>query len=391
MRRRLATGGACAAAALLCAAPAIAGGIEPMPAPAMLDPQALALLGEAARQAGEPDVLVAPAGIRAVLAMLREGARGETAAGLDRYLGRFAGGEPGSAAPDPETLRSANSVWVREGFTPRREFVDAVSGRHRGEVRSLDFGSPDAPRAVNAWARDATGGRIPAAVGEIASTTRLLLVNAMHFKAAWQTPFDSTRSVEGEFTAASGKAGRATFMSQAGRFPYAETGEYQAVELPYRGGRYAMLLCLPAKGRRLEAWLAPPEGARRSGGSEGLAPRQGTVELPRFQLEFGASLAAPLRRLGLAEAFDPARADLAGIADGAERLYLEDLVQKAVLVVDERGTEAAAATVGLVGVTSADPAPPFVFRADRPFLCAVLDRANGEVLFIAAVGAAGTR
>lgn len=355
--------------------------------------RALSLLGRVSREGGAPDVVVSPAGVAAVLAMVREGAGGETAAALDRYLGSSGRGAAAKRAAPPgdggPALREANSAWVRQGFVLRPAFAEAVAKGHRAAVRTLDFASPAAAGVVNGWVRDATEGKIPTVIEQIASTTRLLVVNALHFKAAWLSPFDSTRTEEGDFTTAGGDVLRRALMTQQGRFAYFESAGFQMVELPYQGGRYAMVVLLPARPAMIDEWLASPDAVRWEAWTEQLSMRTGNITLPRFEIAFGASLAAPLRRLGLAVAFDADRADFTGIADGPERLFLEDVIQKVVLEVDERGTEAAAATVGVMGVTSADPAPPFVFRADRPFLCAVRDRTSGEILFIAAVRAAG--
>lgn len=356
------------------------------------------------------NVFFSPYSISAALSMAREGARGETAAQLDRVLRLPAapaaahqalaralapgtiedwgdGWEPGR---EPKlvpayTLDVANALWAQEGRAFLAPFTRALDERYGAPLQRLDFADTAAARArVNAWVAERTRDRIRDIVpaGSPPRDTRLMLANAIFFKAPWAEPFKEGATREGPFHREGGGEVQARFMRQVERLDYAEDTIAQVLTLPYRGGDCSLVVVLPRARdglaalerdltpERLGHWLAKRSAARVD------------VRLPRFETTYAVRLRGPLERLGLALPFAE-QADLSGMT-AEERLRIGAVFHKAFVALDEHGTEAAAATVVAVrtlGLPAAEPDPiPFV--ADRPFLFAIVHEPTGCALFM---------
>ena len=224
--------------------------------------------------------------------------------------------------------------------------------------------------------------RIPEllAEGVLTPATRLTLVNAIYLKAPWQTPFFEGATEDGTFTRADGSTVEVPFMSTSASLPYASGDGWQAVELPYLGGSLAMTLILPDDLADFEQALTPDDLATIT---SSLADTQVALALPRFGIETKAELATILAALGMPTAFGDA-ADFSGITTAAP-LLISDVIHQANIDVDEKGTEAAAATA-VVMLEYAMPAETVTVRLDRPFLFALRDVPTGAILFLGRVG-----
>ncbi len=214
------------------------------------------------------------------------------------------------------------------------------------------------------------------------NTTRLVLANAVYFKANWMFPFDKRVTQEQPFHRPGAADVTAQLMHAVERHEYYETDTYQVVTLPYAHGPYEMAIWLPREVDgldRLEAALAG-EGAA---GLDHLQRKRVNLLLPRFKVSGDTSLGKVLADMGMAGAFTRS-ADFSGITD--EPLWISAVVHRALVEVDEEGTEAAAATA-IVAVGTAAPAPEEikVFRADHPFLFAIRNHDTGELLFMGRV------
>lgn len=282
-------------------------------------------------------------------------------------------------------LRVVNDVWVQEGRTARAEYLSVLEGHYGAGVRVLDFtGDPSGSRAViNAWVAARTDGRVPALfpAEAIHDSTRLVITNAVYFKARWRHEFDPGKTENGSFRNADGQAVSVPFMRGELEVRAASTPALAAVELPYAGEELALLLVMPSAAERdaFEAGLSATELERLEASlSEGKV----WVLLPRFELELPLELDPVLQGLGLRRIYGKgAEADLSGLLEGPERLRLETVVHHAFIVVDEEGTEAAAAAGASARVISV---PPTV-RFDRPFVFFLRHRPSGAVLFMGRV------
>jgi serpin B len=374
-------------------APASGGGTDPATATNAFAVDLYARLG-----ADGGNLFFSPASVEYALAMTRTGARGRTAAEMDKVL-HFIPDDAQLAAAfgdlmnrltaDQEhaILRLANRLYGQRGFGFRAEFLGELERHFGAGLEELDFkADPEAARRViNAWVEEQTEDKIQDLMpgGSLSAATRLVLVNAVYFLGTWAKPFpvDATRDAPFHRTPAGDV--EVPFMHVTGRFGYAESEGVQILSLPYKGGDLDMVLVLPTTGiplseiedgldaAKLAGWLAAPQTAEVA------------VALPRLHLETKFDLGATLQTMGMGTAFTRA-ADFTGMAPGGN-LMIDDVVHKAYLDVDEKGTEAAAATGVEMRLTSAAPMETKTFTADRPFILAIRHTGTGAVLFLGRV------
>ena len=338
----------------------------------------------------EGNLFFSPASIEAALAMTAEGARGETrnqfnAAGVINFqcLENLMGA--GLACFQGLEFENANAIWVEEQFPILGNFRTAVEEKHDASIRPADFkGQPNTERLkINAWVEEKTRDKIRNLLpdGSVSAMTRLLLVNAIYFKGDWLHAFDSENTAAAPFWVSPENSVPVQMMTLKGeRFRYGENDCFQTLELPYEGKEVSMLLILP----KAKDGLSHIENCFSSDQWEActadMRKREVTVTLPRFKVESTfASLKRDLAALGLTDAFDAQRADFSGIS--LNPLFISDVVHKAFVEVNEEGTEAAAAT-GVIIRTTSMPAPPKVFRADRPLLFLIRENTSGKTLFM---------
>jgi len=279
------------------------------------------------------------------------------------------------------TLNIVNAIWGQKGFNFLPGFLDILALYYGAGMNLVDFvkGTEKSRIAINDWVSEKTGGKITELVGRgaVDATTRLVLTNAIYFKGAWKYPFEPHRTADGLFQLPGGEEIFVPMMNQTKLLLYGEVEGCQAVELPYKGGQASMLLLLPGPGR-FDAFSRELEGEKLASIIAGLKPSDVTLAMPRFKFEFSLSLKQALSKLGMASAFT-AGADFSGMSPGNE-LYLQDVLHKAFVAVDEQGTEAAAATAVMVGIKMYMPLSVRM-TLDRPFIFLVRHSGTGAVLF----------
>jgi serpin B len=350
------------------------------------------------------NLIFSPYSISLALAMTYAGARGETARqmrevlhfglvderlhpafnALDRSLAGLAEAEGGGIS-----LEQANSLWAQQGFDFLPEFLDLLAQDYGAGVRLVDYAGDTeaARRAINAWVEAQTHDRIQELFkqGVLDSLTRLVLVNAIYFKADWQTQFDRSATQDGDFHLLDGKTVRAPMMTFEGEkvvpLSYGSGEGYQAVGLPYANPEVEMVILLPEEGN-FEAFEAGLDGEQLAAILDGMSETEMKLYLPRFKSQAEFSLPETLMALGMLDAFG-GQADFSGM-DGRRDLYVKDVVHKAFVEVNEQGAEAAAATGVVMLTTSLNSRPPEV-RVDRPFIYLVYDRTSGSILFLGRV------
>ncbi len=347
----------------------------------------------------EGNLFFSPSSLSIALTMAYVGARGETAkqmaavlhlppdsnqdhAALDELGQRDRDG----AAKEGLQLSLANALWGQEGYFFLRDFRETLRTRYGAGLREVDFRSPAAARrTINAWVKEETRGKIGELIpaGVLDDKTRMVLINAIYFKGYWASPFRRERTEAGAFNVAAERKVKVPLMRQTGEFPYVEGEAFQALELPYAGGRFGMVICLPKRVDGLGALEGSLTAESLAGWLPRLRRRKVRLVLPKFQMASDFELGHTLAAMGMARAFSD-RADFSGMNDGKEELRLSAVIHKAFIEVDEEGTEAAAAS-GLAGsaITSAPaPEPVPVFRADHPFLFFIRDRRSDTVHFL---------
>jgi serpin B len=285
-------------------------------------------------------------------------------------------------------MRIANSIWGHSTLPIEPAFTDAGRTFFDAEVRTLDFGSPEALTTINDWVSGKTNGKIPKLLDQISPDEVLFLINAIYFKGKWRSAFDAKDTRDGAFHGADGLDRAARLMWQKENLRYDETEDYQAVDLLYGNGAFAMTVLLPKPGKTPAELLAGLDPGSWTALAGRFQEAEVALTFPRFKLEYGRRLNDDLTALGMGIAFDKGRADFYRIADvRPERLYVSRVDQKTFVEVNEEGTEAAAATAVGVGVTSA---PVVVeMRVDRPFAFAIRERLSGAVVFLGVMNVIG--
>lgn len=358
------------------------------------------LYEQALKHRRNQNVFVSPASIMLALAMTYNGAEGETRRAMADALGlesmsledvNRAAAALTSVVGSTDSkvqVRIANSLWAKQGFVPKPAFLQRSKEFYKADVTSLDFANPMVTETINSWVSKHTEGTIKKIVDQIDNDVILFLVNAIYFKGEWQVSFDKEKTKDDMFRLADGRRKKLPMMFQSGNYLYQKGNDFQAIVLPYGTGSRSMYVVLPDENTSLddfernltaenwEIWMK----------SFGLAP--GELTLPRFRIEYAADLKEMLKALGMAEAFNPAKADFSGIAEPppGQRIYLSRVMHKAFAEVNEDGTEAAAVTSVTASLTSVSVPPKnFVMRVDRPFFFAIRDNSTGTLLFIGSV------
>jgi serpin B len=363
--------------------------------------------------AGSGNRVISPASVSTALAMAWGGARGGTAVQMQRVL-RFeapadavmrASGRLAATLQDPSrpvVFRIANRLFGEKTCPFEPAYMDATRAAFGAALEPVDFkrATEGARLLINGWVEEKTEKRIRNLVppGGVDRDTRLVLVNAIYFLGDWAEPFAKEATHPAPFSiSASGKKDVPT-MHAVESFRFVAKDALKAVELPYKGGQMSMLVVLPDAVDGLAALEASLTGERLDGIARSLAATRVHVSLPKFEVDPPGSLALGevLRSLGMTDAFSPAQADFTAIADPPDprdRLFLSEVFHKAFVKVDEKGTEAAAATAVVMQRAAAALARPAEFKADHPFLFFIRDNASGMVLFMGRVsdpGSSGT-
>jgi serine protease inhibitor len=282
--------------------------------------------------------------------------------------------------PDPMVqLTIANSLWSHLSANP---IVPAFTSMDENYYGATVGDLAQAPAAVNTWITNATDGLITSFANEPASYysgLTALLLNAVYFKGQWSEEFDATKTAAAPFTLADGSQVTAQLMHQSSSYSYVQGANFQMARLPYGQGHMSLLVVLPNSGVSLAQLVAGLSIDQLNSAIGQFHSSPGNIALPKFTINFAASLVAPLQSLGMGSAFCPS-GNLSGLAAGA---CLSDVTQQTVIEVDETGTTAASVTGGGVTVTAVQQ--PFTMTCDHPFLYAIRDDDTNLLLFIGAL------
>jgi serpin B len=281
-------------------------------------------------------------------------------------------------------LNLANALWTQTGHALSAPFLDTIGQNYGAGVHMADFvADPEGSRKlINDWIAARTADKIEDLLsqGSITADSRLVLTNAIYFNAAWQEPFDPAATKTASFTRPDGTLVDVPTMRGYRQAAYGDGPDYAAVALPYDGNELSMVMILPPQGT-LDAFEASLTADKLATILGGMSERGVTITLPRFKIDSSFALGATLGKLGMPIASTD-MADFSGI-DGQTDLKLTSVVHKAVVQVDEIGTEAAAATGAVVGTTSAPP--PAEIHLDHAYLFLIRDNATGTVVFLGRV------
>jgi serpin B len=344
----------------------------------------------------EENVFISPAGTGLALDMVAAGAEGQTLAALEHVLGvdaKLAASRAKRLFASLDTLppglavHIANSLWAASGVPLAAGYVAAVMESYRSQARNVDFTRPGTVTLINDWVARATHGQIRDAVNQIDPRSPLVLVNAIYFYGSWQDPFDPDDTLDHEFTIASGGITQVRLMSKRGEFDYADNEDLQAIRLPYKHGRFDLLVVLPREPIPAAAFdeIAKPNSLARILST--LEERSGTFRMPKVRLTYAADLTAELSQMGMAQAF-ASDADFTGLFNQNIPAFISAVATKTRLEIDEKGTTASASTVVGMALSASisEPSPPFEMTVDRPFLIGLTERESDLILFIGVIG-----
>lgn len=292
---------------------------------------------------------------------------------------------------DPKVqLSVANSLWGREDKNFFEEFVTVNEQYYDAKLSLLDFQAADASKTINGWVKESTKSKIEEIVPEeIDPNTVMYLINAIYFKGDWQKPFNESMTRLKEFYEENGSKSKIKMMSTDGDFEYFETRQMQAIRLPYGDGRFSMNIILPDKTINLNELLDGLTNDQWQQWLDAFEKKQGLLQLPRFTLDYEKSLVEVLKKLGMEVAFDMHNANFSKIAPVPPNLYISEVLHKTFIEVNEKGTEAAAATSVEVKEESAE-IYDFEMEVNRPFLFVIEDTVTGTILFIGVIKEAPT-
>ena len=303
---------------------------------------------------------------------------------LDLELARRGEGAKGKDAGGFR-LNIVNAIWGQEGYELLDAFLDTLAENYGSGLRLLDLaGDPETSRVtINDWVSEQTEDRIEELIprGAVDTLTRMVLTNAIFFNAAWAEQFEEGATSDGPFFPLDGSTVTVPMMRQTESFGYAEVDGLQAVELPYDGHEFSMVILLPAEGefRAFEETLDAP---RVDAIVQDMGYTRIGLTLPRFEFESGFKLKEALAAMGMPVAFSP-EADFSGMT-GSRELFIGDVLHKAFVSVSEAGTEAAAATAVIMPATARQE-ELVAFIVDRPFVFFIRDIDTGAVLFVGRV------
>ncbi|UYV75264.1 hypothetical protein LAZ67_12003162 [Cordylochernes scorpioides] len=337
------------------------------------------------------NLFYSPFSIYTSLAMVYGGSRGTTSETFNRVLGlnslRNAHQEFKNyldrieSSKDEYTLDIANGALIRKDFGVSDYYRNFLRSYYGAIVKEIDqYSSGSLVDEVNSWVRQKTHNKISSLVDEISPNTQMILLNAVYFKGTWKTIFDTSDTKVTDFYNHDNQVSQVPLMHVKSKFPHYYGNGYQAIELPYKGNDISMIVVLPTERDGLEHVENKLDADEFKTILSRLYETKVILYLPKFKTEYSESLNEELRKLGLGEIFSPS-ADLSGIVDHGS-VYVSDVLHKAVVEVNEEGSEAAAVT-GVV-INRMRPSlgdEPTVFRADHPFLFYIIDNRSDLVLF----------
>jgi serpin B len=296
-------------------------------------------------------------------------------------------GEAGSKEETPLQLNIANAVWARQGLPLLREYLDVIAQNYGAGIQLADFvnQSEAIRREINDWVSGKTNDKIQDLIpaGMLTPDTAMVLVNAIYFKGDWLYQFDPNETHDAPFHLLNGSDVQVKMMSQTlSGVPYTQGNGYQAIELPYQGETAAMDIIVPDEGQFNE-FESTLEIEKLNEILAGMQPSAGLdLGLPKFDFTTEFRLSDHLIAMGMPDAFN-GNADFSGMT-GERGLFIDEVLHKAFVAVDEEGTEAAAATA-VIMKESAMPMSDISLVIDRPFIFVIRDLRSGQILFVGRV------
>lgn len=342
----------------------------------------------------DSNIFISPLSILLALAMTYNGSVGDTNLAMAEALGfsEFDLEELNSGfhdllisiknADSDIELSIANSIWYNLGYDVNQDFIDRNKNYYSSEVNEIDFTDPGALDTINGWIDEATKGKIEKMLDVIPPDAVMYLINAIYFKGNWTYPFDEDMTVDDDFYLLDGTTKKVPMMSQEGNFAYFDGDGFSAVKLPYGQEKMAMYIILPDEGVEVDSVIESLDADSWNEIKGSFSGKEVSLVMPKYKMEYGIKLLNDvLINLGMGIAFSP-EADFSGISPG---IFISQVLHKAVIEVNEKGSEAAAATVVEMVESAMEPSEIVEFIVNRPFFFTISDDRSGSILFMGKV------
>ncbi len=353
---------------------------------------------EISKDENNKNVFISPLSISMALTMTYNGAKENTKAEMNKVLG-YEGMSDDKINNSYKILHSylenidenvklnlSNSIWIREGQNINKEFININKDIFGAKVDNLDFSKSSSVDKINNWIEKSTNNMIKDMLkGPIDGDVIMYLINAIYFKGQWQEPFDTNNNIIGKFTNSKGEKSEIDFMRKVAaddKTFYGEKDDFKAIKMPYDSGKVSMYAVLPKEGLNIDNFINNLDMNKWNSIKESIGKEQEAVNVsfPKFEIEYGAKeLKEPLAALGMKDIFSD-RANLSGIREG---ICVSSVLHQGKIEVNEKGSEAAAATIVEVRETAMPIInDPKEFIADRPFVFIIEDEESGTILFM---------
>jgi len=355
----------------------------------------LKLFKELNAEMADSSVFISPLSISMALGMTYNGAAGSTEEAMRTTL------EFGNLSRDEinqsyksliELLKGidsdvefniANSIWYRDDWTFEQDFFERCDEYFDARVSGLDFSqNEEAKDTMDNWVDENTNGKIEEIVDYVDPMNDVMfLINAIYFNGNWTYRFNAEDTKDDVFHLSGGSTKECKMMEIRSYFKYFEDSLLQAIDIPYGNGNYSMTVILPRGSEDIDLVVAGLTQEKWSDWMDRLSPDTVTLFFPKLKLEYEIKdmLEEALATLGMGVAFDDQEADFTGMY-GPGGIFIDRIIHKTFLEIDEEGTEAAAATVVAMSLTSIGG--DFTIRVNRPFIFTIKENHSGTILFM---------
>lgn len=330
--------------------------------------------------------LVSPLSVLTALALVQNGAQGNTLAQLEQALGGLDRDTLNAYMraycdflTESDELKIANSVWTDSSAEAKRAFLQKAVDSYSAQLFSAPLSDPKTVESINSWVKKNTDGMIPKIIEKADRDAVMMLVNAIAFDAKWETPYKRSDIERLEFTSYSGSKKKTDFMCSTENI-YLKDGGAVGFMKPYKNGRFAFAALLPDENTGIDDYVASLSGDKLmkifSSAKRG---NEVNVKMPKFRAEYSTQLIDTLKKMGVKDAFDNKTADFSSLVENRDA-YIATVVHKTFIEVDEKGTRAAAST--LVGADTMSLMEPYNVCLNRPFVYMIVDTETNLPLFI---------
>lgn len=330
--------------------------------------------------------LVSPLSVLTALALVQNGAQGNTLAQLEQALGGLDRDTLNAYMraycdflTESDELKIANSVWTDSSAEAKRAFLQKAVDSYSAQIFSAPLSSKKTVSSINSWVKKNTDGMIPKIIENADRDAVMMLINAVAFEAKWETPYTNDDIEKLEFNSYSGKSKKTEFMCST-ESVYLSDGGTVGFMKPYKNGRFAFAALLPDENTGIDDYVASLSGDKLmkifSSAKRG---NEVNVKMPKFRAEYSAQLIDTLKKMGVKDAFDSKTADFSSLIENRDA-YIATVVHKTFIEVDEKGTRAAAST--LVGADTMSLMEPYSVCLNRPFVYMIVDTETNLPLFI---------